>query len=145
VKYIMANGTFDVLHSGHIELLNYAKSLGDYLLVAMDTDARVQESKGYTRPVNNQHVRTLIMSNLKPVDMVVTFGSDEELIDIIQDYNPDIRVIGSDWKGKPIVGEQYCKEIVFFDRVSEESTTRTLDEYAEKRKLVDAWEAYDFL
>lgn len=141
----MANGTFDVLHSGHIELLNYAKSLGDYLLVAMDTDARVQESKGYTRPVNNQHVRTLIMSNLKPVDMVVTFGSDEELIDIIQDYNPDIRVIGSDWKGKPIVGEQYCKEIVFFDRVSEESTTRTLDEYAEKRKLVDAWEAYDFL
>lgn len=128
----MANGTYDVIHTGHLALLNYAKSLGDYLLVALDTDERIKESKGITRPVNNHIVRGAVMQNFKAVDEVVFFGSDEELIDIIKRYNPDIRVIGSDWKGKTVVGEEFCKEIVYFDRVSDESTTRTLDEYTER-------------
>ena len=132
MKYIMANGTYDVIHTGHLALLNYAKSLGDYLLVALDTDERIKESKGITRPVNNHIVRGAVMQNFKAVDEVVFFGSDEELIDIIKRYNPDIRVIGSDWKGKTVVGEEFCKEIVYFDRVSDESTTRTLDEYTER-------------
>lgn len=128
----MANGAYDVIHTGHLELLNYAKSLGDYLLVALDTDERIKEAKGVTRPVNNHIVRGAVMENFKAVDEVVFFGSDEELIDIIKNYNPDIRVIGSDWKGKTVVGEEFCKEIVYFDRVSDESTTRTLEEYTER-------------
>jgi len=134
MKYILANGAFDVLHTGHIALLNYAKSLGDYLLVALDTDNRIREAKGHDRPVNNEHIRTTIMANLKAVDEVVTFGSDEELIEVIKNYNADIRVIGSDWKGKTVVGEEFCKEIVYFDRVNNESTTKTLDDYVEKRQ-----------
>jgi len=145
MKYILANGAFDVLHTGHIELLNYAKSLGDYLLVALDTDERIQSSKGFDRPVNDEITRTTIMANLKAVDEVRLFGSDEELIQIFKDYNPDIRVIGSDWKGKHIVGEEFCKEIVFFDRVNQESTTNTLDKYTERRNLVKEWKEYDFL
>ena len=145
MKYIMANGSYDVIHTGHLALLNYAKSLGDYLLVALDTDERIQEAKGITRPVNNHIVRGAVMENFKAVDEVVFFNSDEELVDIIKRYNPDIRVIGSDWIGKEIVGEKFCRKIVYFDRVSDESTTRTLDEYAEKRKLVDEWIEYDFL
>ena len=132
MKYIMANGTYDVIHTGHIALLNYAKSLGDYLLVALDADERIRESKGITRPVNNEQIRGVVMENFKAVDEVVFFNSDEELIDIIKRYNPDIRVIGSDWKGKPIVGEEFCREIAFFDRVNDESTTRTLDEYTKR-------------
>ena len=128
----MANGTYDVIHTGHIALLNYAKSLGDYLLVALDTDERIRQSKGPSRPVNNEHIRGVVMENFKAVDEVVFFNSDEELIDIIKRYNPDIRVIGSDWKGKPIVGEEFCREIAFFDRVNDESTTRTLDEYTKR-------------
>jgi len=132
MKYIMANGTYDVIHTGHIALLNYAKSLGDYLLVALDTDERIRESKGITRPVNNEQIRGVVMENFKAVDEVVFFNSDEELIDIIKRYNPDIRVIGSDWKDKPIVGKEFCREIAFFDRVNDESTTRTLDEYTKR-------------
>jgi D-beta-D-heptose 7-phosphate kinase/D-beta-D-heptose 1-phosphate adenosyltransferase len=128
----MANGTYDVIHTGHIALLNYAKSLGDYLLVALDTDERIRQSKGPSRPVNNEQIRGVVMENFKAVDEVVFFNSDEELIDIIKRYNPDIRVIGSDWKGKPIVGEEFCREIAFFDRVNDESTTRTLDEYTKR-------------
>lgn len=145
MKYILANGTFDVLHTGHIALLNYAKSLGDYLLVALDTDQRIQDAKGYDRPVNNEHVRSTIMSNLKAVDEVTFFGSDEELINIIKKYNPDVRVIGSDWKGKIVVGEEYCKEIAYFDRVNDESTTKTLQEYLERNELKKSWQEYDFL
>lgn len=145
MKYILANGTFDVLHTGHIALLNYAKSLGDYLLVAIDTDERIQTSKGFDRPVNNIHIRSTIMFNLKPVDRVVSFGSDEELINIIKNYNPDIRVIGSDWKGKTVVGEEYCKEIVYFDRVNDESTTKTLEEYLQRNELKKSWLEYEFL
>jgi rfaE bifunctional protein nucleotidyltransferase chain/domain len=145
MKYIMANGAYDVLHTGHIELLNYAKSLGDYLLVALDTDDRISEAKGYDRPVNNAYVRSTIISNLKAVDEVRFFSSDEELIDIIKSYNPDVRVIGSDWKGKKVVGEKWCKEIAYFDRVSDESTTKTLEEYIERRSTKEAWTGYDFL
>jgi len=145
MKYIMANGAYDVLHTGHIELLNYAKSLGDYLLVALDTDERISQAKGYDRPVNNAYVRSTIISNLKAVDEVRFFGSDEELIDIIKSYNPDVRVIGSDWKGKEVIGEKWCKEIAYFDRVSDESTTKTLEEYIERRSTKEAWTGYDFL
>jgi len=141
----MANGAYDVLHTGHIELLNYAKSLGDYLLVALDTDERISQAKGYDRPVNNAYVRSMIISNLKAVDEVRFFSSDEELIDIIKSYNPDVRVIGSDWKGKKVVGEKWCKEIAYFDRVSDESTTKTLEEYIERRSTKEAWTGYDFL
>ena len=145
MKYILANGTFDVLHTGHIALLNHAKSLGDYLLVALDTDQRIQEAKGYDRPVNNEHVRGTIMSNIKAVDEVVFFGSDEELIDIIKNYNPDIRVIGSDWKGKTVVGEEFCNEISYFDRINDESTTQTLEDFLKRNELKKTWTEYDFL
>jgi rfaE bifunctional protein nucleotidyltransferase chain/domain len=133
MRYIMANGAFDILHPGHIELLNYAKSLGDYLLVALDTDLRIAEAKGADRPVNNQNTRSIIMENLKAVDEVRLFTSDEELIKIIKEYQPDLRVIGSDWKNGVIVGKEYCRQVEFFDRVNDESTTKTLENYISRR------------
>jgi D-beta-D-heptose 7-phosphate kinase/D-beta-D-heptose 1-phosphate adenosyltransferase len=145
MKYILCNGAFDVLHPGHIELLNYAKSLGDYLLVALDTDERISDHKGISRPVNNEHTRCVVMDNLKPVDEVMLFGSDEELINIIKNYNPDIRVIGSDWKGKAVVGEEFCKEIVYFDRIDNLSTSNTLASYEDRREVAKEWANYDFL
>jgi rfaE bifunctional protein nucleotidyltransferase chain/domain len=133
MRYIMANGAFDILHPGHIELLNYAKSLGDYLLVALDTDLRIAEAKGADRPVNNQNTRSIIMENLKAVDEVRLFTSDEELIKIIKEYQPDLRVIGSDWKNGVSVGKEYCRQVEFFDRVNDESTTKTLENYISRR------------
>lgn len=135
MKKILANGAFDILHTGHIDLLNYSKSLGDYLLVAIDTDERIRQAKGNDRPVNSLHVREKILINIKAVDEVVSFGSDEELIEIIRNYNPDIRVIGSDWRDKPIVGQIYCRQINFFERINNESTTKTLEDYVARRKL----------
>ena len=123
---IIVNGTFDIVHRGHIELLNYAKSLGDWLLVCIDTDRRVKELKGEDRPINNQYDRQFMLQNLQAVDAVRFFDSAEELEEICKIYQPDIMVKGSDYKDKPIVGSQYCKEIKFVDLVNGYSTTNTI-------------------
>lgn len=123
---IIVNGTFDIVHRGHIELLNYAKSLGNQLLVCIDTDRRVKELKGESRPINNQWDRMFMLENLRAVDDVQFFDSAEELEEICKNYQPDIMVKGSDYKDKPIVGSQYCKEIKFVDLVNGYSTTNTI-------------------
>jgi D-beta-D-heptose 7-phosphate kinase/D-beta-D-heptose 1-phosphate adenosyltransferase len=80
-KIIWTNGCFDVLHRGHIELLKYAKSLGDWLVVGIDTDERVKNSKGESRPFNNIEDRVAMLESIKYVDEVVVFDTDCELED----------------------------------------------------------------
>ena len=125
MKKIVVNGTFDVIHPGHLALLNYAKSLGDFLVVAIDTDERVRELKGTSRPINNQDERKLLLENLKAVDEVRIFNSPEELIDIVKECN--IMVKGSDYKGRSIIGETYCQQVVYYDRTEHSSTQKIQD------------------
>lgn len=77
---IFVNGAFDLLHTGHLDMLFYAKTLGDHLRVVIDTDERIAEHKGVDRPVNPLHIRKAIMESLKLVGSVSVFESDEELI-----------------------------------------------------------------
>lgn len=125
----MVNGTFDVLHPGHIALLNTARSYGDFLIVAIDTDRRVKELKGDKRPINCQQDRSIMLSNLKAVDVVEFFDSTAELIEIMEMYKPDVYVKGSDWKhDKKSTAEQYCKQVIYYDRVGDYSTTKTIQD-----------------
>ena len=126
-KSIFVNGTFDILHPGHIQLLNYAKSLGDTLTVGIDSDRRVREKKGPTRPVNSVGDRAYMLQNLKAVDYIVVFDSDEELERCIKTVKPDIMVVGSDWKDKSVIGSMYSAELRFFDRIEEYATTKTIE------------------
>ena len=130
---IFVNGSFDILHLGHLELLNTAKSLGDHLLVAIDSDRRIGEMKGQDRPFNNQINRYTLMKNLKAVDEVKIFDSDIELIDIIKAYQPDIMMVGGDYRGKRVIGSEYAKKLNFFDRVYNESTSNTIQNYLDRR------------
>jgi D-beta-D-heptose 7-phosphate kinase/D-beta-D-heptose 1-phosphate adenosyltransferase len=123
---IIVNGTFDILHRGHIELLEYAKSLGEFLLVCIDTDRRVAELKGQDRPINNQNDRQFMLNGLKAVDAVWTFDSEEDLERICEMYQPDIMVKGKDYEGKQIVGAKHCKEIKFVELVDGYSTTNII-------------------
>jgi rfaE bifunctional protein nucleotidyltransferase chain/domain len=123
-RKVFVNGTFDIIHLGHLALFNYAKSLGDFLLVAIDSDARVKQLKGNDRPINNQIERKTLLENLKAIDEVQIFDTDQELIDIIATC--DVMVKGSDYIGKPIVGEHVCKQIIFFDRINGYSTTKKI-------------------
>lgn len=124
---IFVNGTFDILHRGHIEMLNYARSLGDCVVVAIDSDRRVKELKGESRPVNNQEDRKFMLQNLKAVDEVCTFDSAIGLENIIKDLDPHIMVKGSDYRGKPIVGAEYCKSILFYELLENYSTSKTIE------------------
>jgi len=120
------NGCFDVLHLGHSKLFEYAKSLGDYLIVAIDSDKRVSEMKGPERPIFSQSDRSQTLEAIRYIDVVHIFDSKEDLENLLKSIAPDIMIVGSDWKGKEVVGEQYAKTVRFFDRVGEYSTTKTL-------------------
>jgi|TARA_R110000824_G_scaffold145512_2_gene313820 D-beta-D-heptose 7-phosphate kinase/D-beta-D-heptose 1-phosphate adenosyltransferase len=124
---IWVNGCFDILHRGHIELLKFAKSQGNTLTIGIDTDERVRESKGPSRPFNNTEDRKCFLEAIRYVDRVVTYGSNEELEKHLVDNNIDVMIIGSDWKGKSVVGEKLVKKLVFFDRIGTYSTTRILE------------------
>lgn len=130
---IFVNGTFDILHRGHLELLNYAKSLGDYLCVGIDTDERVKEKKGPTRPIHNQDERKFFLENLKAVDEVRLFSSDKELEGLVKSFKPDIMVVGSDWKDKSVIGSYYAAELIFFDRIGDYATTKTIQDIIDRR------------
>lgn len=126
MKKVFVNGTFDLLHRGHLELLNFAKSKGDYLIVAIDTDERVKEKKGLSRPVYHQEERKFFLENLKAVDKVYMFSSEFELESLVNFVQPDIMIVGSDWKGKTVIGSQYAKQLIFFDRIGSYATTETI-------------------
>lgn len=125
---VWVNGTFDVLHVGHVHLLEYASSLG-ILRVGIDTDKRVKELKGLDRPFNNQQDRKKMLESLKFVNDVVLFDSREELIDSVKSYSPDIMVIGDDYKGETVFGSEYAKKLVFFKKMPEYSSTKILNYY----------------
>mgnify|MGYP003115238614 FL=1 len=127
MKKIWINGCFDVLHRGHIELFKFAKSKGDYLVVGIDSDERVRENKGHTRPINNVQDRKFFLEAIGCVDEVVTFSSDSELIKAIKNCKPYCMVIGSDWKGKTVIGAEHAEQLLFFERVGHYSTTNILE------------------
>jgi D-beta-D-heptose 7-phosphate kinase/D-beta-D-heptose 1-phosphate adenosyltransferase len=123
---IFLNGTFDILHTGHLKLINYAKSLGNYLYVSVDSDERVKEKKGHKRPINKLSDRIFLLENLKSVDKVLSFSTDFELTDIIKDIKPDIMIVGSDYKDSPVIGAEYSKSLLFFERIPEYATTNII-------------------
>jgi D-beta-D-heptose 7-phosphate kinase/D-beta-D-heptose 1-phosphate adenosyltransferase len=124
---VWTNGCFDILHRGHIEMFKYAKSLGNKLIVGIDTDEKVKATKGDDRPFNSLGDRMFLVSSIRYVDEVYDFGSKEELEDLIKLVKPDILVVGSDWRDKEVVGSQYAGKIEFFDRVGVYSTTKILE------------------
>jgi len=124
---VFTNGCFDIIHRGHLELFKYAKSLGDILIVGVDSDAKVKLDKGEHRPYNKLEDRIKMLESLRYVDKVYSFNNTFGLEMLVKEISPDIMVIGSDWHGKKVIGEQYAKELRFFERVDGYSTTQILE------------------
>jgi D-beta-D-heptose 7-phosphate kinase/D-beta-D-heptose 1-phosphate adenosyltransferase len=125
VKKVWVNGAFDILHIGHIRLLEYAASFGS-VRVGTDTDERIKEKKGKDRPYNTLKDRVEFLYSIKYVDSVITFGSNEELIESIREYAPDLMVIGDDYDYHTIIGIEYIPEVRFFEKIKGKSTTKIL-------------------
>ena len=117
MKTVWCNGTFDILHPGHIQLFKVARSLGDRVIVATDTDEKIKKDKGDDRPVNDLTYRVAMLEAIKYIDVVLTFGDRKELEGLIQLYSPDILLLGDDWRNGDVVGRKYAKEVRFLPRV----------------------------
>lgn len=128
---VWVNGCFDLLHFGHIEMLKYARGLGDALHVGIDSDVRIQESKGPTRPYQNQETRLSVLKSLSFVDKASIFDTSWQLGEYIRQANPKVMVIGEEYKGKDIIGAQYVQNIVYFPRIEGFSTTSTIEKLRE--------------
>lgn len=123
---VWVNGTFDVIHPAHIKLIEFASTFGN-VRIGIDSDERVRLLKGNNRPYFKWDDRAYQIKSLKYVDSVVEFTTDEELRNEIKNWNPDIMVIGSDYKNKYIVGSDLVSEIIFFKRIDGYSTTNILN------------------
>jgi len=132
MKTVFVSGAFDVIHRGHIELLHQARRLGDRVVVALDSDFRITSMKGENRPYHNLSDRIAVIEAIRYVDEVCVFGSDRELEGLIRLYSPDSIVVGSDWKGKTIIGGQYAKGVHYFDRIRGHSTTQILQDPSDR-------------
>ena len=121
-----------MLHPGHIAMLKYCASMGDHVLVGIDSDQRVKEMKGNHRPINSEQVRKLILLNLKWVNDVVVFNNDDELTNLVASYQPDYMIVGADWSDKKVIGSEHAKIIGFFERIDEYSTTQTIQSIVDR-------------
>ncbi len=129
-KIVFTNGCFDILHCGHIKYLQEAKSLGQKLIVGLNSDASVKRLKGNDRPVNTQECRGEVLAALEAVDLVVVFEEDTP-IEIISKIVPDVLVKGGDWKIEDIVGSDVVLknggEVKSLSFVQGVSTTSIID------------------
>ena len=129
-KVVFTNGCFDIIHRGHVSYLNEAKSLGDILVLGLNSDKSVKRLKGESRPVNTEEDRKFVLENLKSIDFVVIFEEDTPY-NLIQLLKPDVLVKGGDWKASDIIGSDIVldlggevKSLNFIDGFS---TTSTID------------------
>lgn len=129
---VFTNGCFDILHTGHVTYLTFARQQGDALVVGLNADASVRRAKGPTRPVNAQQDRALVLASLEAVDYVVIFDEDEPLT-LVTELVPDVLVKGSDWahyvSGREIV-EAHGGRVVLADLVANRSTSGIIERIA---------------
>lgn len=124
-KLVFTNGCFDILHEGHMKTLEFAKSKGDKLVVALNSDASVKRLKGEGRPICPLDQRMKVMSKLKMVDFVVSFDEDTPL-EILKLIKPDVLVKGADYSASEIVGADIVPEVHRAPIISGLSTTNLL-------------------
>lgn len=129
-KIVFTNGCFDLLHIGHVRYLQEARSLGDALVVGVNSDESVKRLKGPTRPVQNENDRAEILAALAAVDFTVIFTEDTPE-NLIQKVRPDILVKGGDWKIDQIVGApfvmSYGGQVMSLQFVDGKSTTKIIE------------------
>ncbi len=124
---IWCNGCFDILHTGHVKLLNFAKEQGDYLVVGIDSDERVKTNKGHNRPINSEKDRKFMLENLRCVDEVVIFGNDQELKNKIQESGAELIVLGNDYVIDQVIRPESLP-VKFFTKIQGYSSTKVLEE-----------------
>jgi len=126
---VWLNGTFDVLHYGHIHLFQTARNLypNTIVRVGLDTDERIRQMKGATRPINTLIHRVKFLQSIRYIDEVVTFSTDDELREQMAIFSPHIMVIGDDYRDRTIIGEEHVGRVVYVERYGDLSSTKIIN------------------
>ncbi|MCG2726085.1 MAG: adenylyltransferase/cytidyltransferase family protein [Elusimicrobia bacterium] len=119
---VFTNGCFDIVHSGHISLLEKAKALGDILIIGLNADASVKKLKGDTRPINKEKDRAAVLAAMEMVDKIIIFKEDTPH-EILKFIKPDILAKGADYKCSKIVGSEFAKKTKRIKLVKGQSTS----------------------
>jgi len=134
---VFTNGCFDILHRGHVEYLEFCKSLGDKVVVGLNSDDSVRRIKGLKRPINTQNDRAYVLSALKVIDYVIIFDEMTPL-ELIKQISPDILVKGDDWSIEQVVGKDFVESrggsVILAPFVEGKSTTSTIDKIRIREK-----------
>ncbi|MDR1941566.1 MAG: adenylyltransferase/cytidyltransferase family protein [Endomicrobium sp.] len=130
-KVVFTNGCFDLLHLGHTSLFEKAKSMGDILIVAINSDKSLRCLKGPKRPLVGEKDRAKLLLTLKPVDYVVVFGQQTPY-ELLKKLCPDILVKGGDYKLSEIVGREFVKKVYRFPFIKGKSTTNLINTILER-------------
>ncbi|MDT7879834.1 MAG: adenylyltransferase/cytidyltransferase family protein [Candidatus Hydrothermia bacterium] len=123
---VFTNGVFDIIHPGHIELLRSAKSFGDFLILALNTDSSVKKIKGDKRPIFSLNERIKILSSIVYVDLIVSF-EEETPYEVIKFLKPDILVKGGDYRIEDVIGREFVKEVKIVPYLEGYSTTKIIE------------------
>ena len=138
MKKVFTNGCFDILHVGHVKLLEFAATQGDYLVVGIDTDESVAALKGVNRPIVPVEERAQLIASLKWVDEVVVFNGNDELQAMLNELSPDLVIKGSDYSKRDVIkGEE--SSVMLFDHTGHSSTNvikKIGDQFASKVKTM---------
>lgn len=124
-KIVFTNGCFDILHAGHVRIIEFSKSQGDLLILGLNRDASIKRLKGPSRPINKEKDRAIVVSALQAVDGVVLFKEDTPL-NLIKIIKPDILVKGADYTKENVVGREYAGKVVLCPLVKGKSTTNII-------------------
>lgn len=125
----LANGCFDVIHRGHIELFQFSKYYCDWLIVAINSDDSIKKLKGENRPYYNQEDRRYVLESIKWVDEVVIFN-ELTPYNIIVEKKPNILIKGSDYKNKRVIGSDLVENVLYFPYKEGYSTSIILGKYS---------------
>jgi len=130
---VFTNGCFDILHVGHLELLEKAKSFGDVLIVGMNSDSSMKRIKGPDRPILTEQDRARLLAAIEMVDYVVLFG-EETPFELLRQIKPNILVKGEDYKPDEVVGRDIVDEVKIIPFVRGKSTSSIIDKILDKSK-----------
>ncbi len=124
-RVIFTTGCFDILHPGHVKLLKFVHNFGGYIVVAIDSDERIAETKGTSRPVNTQENRKKVLEALRYVDEVIIFSNEAELELIVKKIQPDVWVLSEECKDKEIIAKKYARRMEINERPPKKKLSTT--------------------
>lgn len=125
-QIVFTNGVFDILHKGHVAYLQKARSLGDLLVLGLNSDASVRKLKGPTRPINQAEDRAFVLAGLECIHYIIIFN-EETPHQLLSKIKPDVLVKGGDYQISEVAGREFAGQTVLIDFVEGYSTTRIIE------------------